>query len=210
MMANDCVDKQLVRGGIATAFERFHVRIDSPKVIWDSHDLGYCAGACYIYDPDEPTIVLNHIFKRRSKWLSYDVLEILAHELVHHHRRNLHSIKYEEIIAYQTSSNCFRSFWGGVFRRPAESQFFLFAALVSCIICILEPLLAISPLYKISFLAVFACSLVYFVLRHLLTMRRFLRVFNDLKLIEENPLSVLINWDDNRIDEAARSLRSAP
>lgn len=46
--------------------------------------------------------------------------EVLAHELVHAMRLNFNEDRFEEILAYQTSKNRFRRYFGPLFSRPAE------------------------------------------------------------------------------------------
>src|SRR5579862_5468360 len=60
-----------------------------------------------------------------GKWYSQD--EVLAHECVHAVRLPLSSSRFEEIAAYQTSTNPLRRFLGPIFRRPSEVYVLLVA-----------------------------------------------------------------------------------
>lgn len=62
--------------------------------------------------------------KRIPFWCSQE--EILAHELVHATRIAFTEFFFEEILAYQTSSNWFRRYFGPIFFRPIEVVVFLF------------------------------------------------------------------------------------
>lgn len=57
-------------------------------------------------------------------WCSQE--EILAHELVHATRIAFSETFFEEILAYKTSNNWFRRFFGPIFFRPVEVILFLF------------------------------------------------------------------------------------
>lgn len=57
-------------------------------------------------------------------WCSQE--EILAHELVHAARIAFSETFFEEILAYKTSHNWFRRYFGPIFFRPAEVIVFLF------------------------------------------------------------------------------------
>lgn len=70
--------------------------------------------------------------KTISFWCSQE--EILAHELVHATRIAFREFFFEEILAYQTSSNWFRRYFGPIFFRPIEAIIFLFL-LVTVWIC---------------------------------------------------------------------------
>ena len=208
MKPQSYVDSQYVQNAVMAAYACFDVKIHPPTILWDTDHLGFFTAACYINSTDHPHILLNTIFSQRSHWLNYDRDEVLAHDLVHHQRRELKSSKYEEIIAYQTSPNRFRRFWGGIFRSPSENLSLLLAALSFFGASIFEVLNSSGYFYRISTLTIFTCGLAYLILRHLLHMRTFLRVMKSLQETKTNPLEVLIHWDDARIDQAAQKINN--
>jgi hypothetical protein len=63
-------------------------------------------------------------------WL-YLPEEMLAHELVHAMRMGFEDNRFEEILAYQTSKNKLRRYFGPLFARPAEVKGFIFLSLVT-------------------------------------------------------------------------------
>ena len=77
---------------------------------------------------DSPLIQISPRLKGRfiRKW--YPRAEVLAHELVHAIRLPLHSVRFEEMLAYQTSQKLFRRLLGPIIRRPFE-VYVLFASL---------------------------------------------------------------------------------
>jgi len=59
--------------------------------------------------------------------------EILAHEIVHAVRSKFDEPRFEEILAYRTSSSLLRRFLGPIFQKPVETWLFLLAALIDIV-----------------------------------------------------------------------------
>jgi hypothetical protein len=57
--------------------------------------------------------------------------ELIAHEMVHAMRVMFDEKRFEEILAYQTSKNRFRRYFGPLFSNPLEVSFFLALWLIS-------------------------------------------------------------------------------
>jgi len=70
---------------------------------------------------------LKKHFKTKSKWFIYSAGEIVSHEMCHVARSSLNSNRYEETIAYQTSSSLFRRYIGGALVNPSDNLIFLIA-----------------------------------------------------------------------------------
>lgn len=68
---------------------------------------------------------LKEQFQIKSKWFIYSSDEIISHEMCHIARTPLLSTRYEESIAYQTSSSSFRRYLGGSFLTPKDNFIFL-------------------------------------------------------------------------------------
>ncbi len=89
--------------------------------------------AIWISEGEIPHIQLRkHFFK--TQLFQKDQGEFLAHESVHAARLLFEEPQFEEILAYQTSKNCFRRFWGPLFRSSKESSLFMaiFAGVLFC------------------------------------------------------------------------------
>ena len=86
----------------------------------------FFGGCAYYFFPDFFVLfIIRRSFKDKPGWLFYQRDELLAHELCHVSRVALKSQVYEEILAYQTATTAFRRFFGGIFRRPADSFAFI-------------------------------------------------------------------------------------
>jgi hypothetical protein len=63
----------------------------------------------------------------KDTWLTrlYPKEELIAHEIVHAMRLMFDEKRFEEVLAYQTSKNRFRRYFGPLFSDPTESKFFI-------------------------------------------------------------------------------------
>ena len=59
--------------------------------------------------------------------------QILAHEAVHAIRCAFDEPRFEEILAYRTSSNVFRRYFGPLFQKPWQAKLLLFAVLIDSV-----------------------------------------------------------------------------
>jgi hypothetical protein len=131
-------------------------------------------------------------------WMAYRQEELLAHELVHAVRFAFKEPIFEEMFAYQTSSNRFRRFFGPLFMYPFESA--VFAA-----ICLLAPLI---PLVIDSFLGVGILLSTFFlfisrllVLRLLFSLCR--KKLGKIGVLPSFTLAVMVRLSDREIIETA-------
>lgn len=88
-------------------------------------------GCAWIFQMNEesPTaalIQLRDSFRTSKKYLGlYDRDELLRHELVHVARMKYEEPKFEEVLAYDTSSSPLRRWFGGLIQSSRESMFFV-------------------------------------------------------------------------------------
>lgn len=88
-------------------------------------------GCAWIFqlDDDAPTAALLQLrqrFAHSQRYLGlYDKTEIIAHEIAHVGRMAFPESKFEEVLAYQTSSSSFRRWLGPVVETARESLFFI-------------------------------------------------------------------------------------
>ncbi len=75
-----------------------------------------------------------------TSWASrlYPQEELIAHEMVHALRCTLDENRFEEILAYRTSRNRFRRYFGPLFSHPGESKTFMLLLLGSWVLTSLE------------------------------------------------------------------------
>ncbi len=82
-------------------------------------------GASWIEDYSDGTRSVS--IQIKSSFLSrlYPREELISHELVHAMRLMFEESRFEEILAYRTSKNHFRRFFGPLFSRPRETTAFV-------------------------------------------------------------------------------------
>lgn len=79
-----------------------------------------CWNATHYTDGRRSVIVLHGKFRDRARAGLYDRAEILAHEFVHAFRVGYGESRFEEHLAWQTSSSVFRRALGGCFRSGPQ------------------------------------------------------------------------------------------
>lgn len=78
-----------------------------------------------------PLIQISPRLKKSFLRRWYPKEEVIAHELIHAVRMPLHSLRFEEIIAYHTSQNPVRKYLGPLVRRPYEVYVLLSTLVIS-------------------------------------------------------------------------------
>lgn len=97
-------------------------------------------GTAWIFqeNDDLPTSAffqLKKIFQKNRYYLGiYDRQELIAHEISHVGRMMFEEPKFEELIAYRTSSSPFRRFFGSIVQSSTESM--IFVMLMFLILCL--------------------------------------------------------------------------
>jgi hypothetical protein len=115
--------------------QTFNTSPDWIEVVTDSKGLSFWEGAAtWIEETADGKrscrIQLKDSFLSRL----YPKEEVIAHEMVHAMRLMFDEGRFEEILAYQTSKNRFRRYFGPLFTNPTESKLFLLALLTSWIL----------------------------------------------------------------------------
>lgn len=111
--------------------EIFHCRPDWVEVSVHSKGLHFWEGAATWIEEDPGGVRRCHIVVKNS-FLSrlYPKEEIIAHEMVHAIRIMFDESRFEEILAYRTSRNAFRRYWGPVCGGSKETAVFLTSLIV--------------------------------------------------------------------------------
>ncbi len=124
--------------------------------------------------------------------------ELLSHELVHFARFAFKEPFFEEMLAYQTSPQILRRFFGPLFVYPAESAFFALASLLAPLIsAFFDSFLGVWLLLSISF---------FFLVRLLVLHGLFALCRKSLEKIGVLPrfcLPVMVRLSDREIVETA-------
>ncbi|MCP5470336.1 MAG: hypothetical protein H7A36_07535 [Chlamydiales bacterium] len=99
---------------------------------YSNKGLRFWEAGCTWIENGDATIQLRTCFKAKERYLGLiSKKELLAHEMVHAMRAHLNEPRFEEVLAYQTSSLAFRRYFGPFFRTPRESLLFMVALLVT-------------------------------------------------------------------------------
>ncbi len=85
---------------------------------------------------DHPQLGRTCTIQTHDTWASrlYPQEEVIAHEMVHAMRLMFDEDRFEEILAYRTSKNRFRRYFGPLFSNPSESKWFLILLLASWLV----------------------------------------------------------------------------
>lgn len=97
-----------------------------------SRDVGLLWGGCLISDTDHPLAIflIRGSFRNKERFFIYNRRELLAHELCHSFRQELHDVELEEFFAYQTSPSRLRRYLGNCFIRQRDAFYFMVPALL--------------------------------------------------------------------------------
>jgi len=95
--------------------------------------LPWQGAALWIFGDHVPLIQLRKGFKK-GKYLIYSKEEVLKHETLHALRVAFNEPRFEEILAYQSSTSKWRRFLGPLFRKPMHAVLFLTLIFISLLI----------------------------------------------------------------------------
>ncbi len=177
---------------------------------FSNRKLSYWHGGCaWIFQEtkDSPT---GAILQLRKALAFSDALffglykrkELIAHELAHAGRMQFQEPKYEELLAYQTSSSTFQRNFGPIVQSSAESMIFL---LVLLMIFLLDLFILFSPEYlllgKAAWLKLLPLAMVVYAWwrlskRH----KQFNSCLKQLQAICEHPYACIYRLTDHEID----------
>lgn len=102
----------------------YGIQVDWVPCTYSNKKLPFWEGAATWVSEEGTSIQLRTNFKK-GRYFGYAQKEVLSHEAVHAARCKFVEPRFEEILAYRTSSNGFRRWFGPLFRRPWESITFL-------------------------------------------------------------------------------------
>ena len=124
--------------GVDLVGKLFDIKPDWVEVVYSDHKLSFFEGGCTWVEGGKASLQLRSSLKDRKKYFGYLKEEIVAHELVHFVRSSFNEPRFEEILAYKTSSFWFRRFFGPIFRSAKESVAFLMIVCCSAVTSFFE------------------------------------------------------------------------
>lgn len=166
--------------------------------------------AVQLLDPPSQQVMtwfqLKPVFRLRSKWLIYSRQEIISHEMCHVCRFPLQSQRYEESLAYKTSTSSFRRKIGGALLSSFDSKILLLSLLSWVMVDMFSIFNFHIPLALSMFMRLF------FPLLIILGLCRNFRIQKELKLAEnrlkdlfgDSASSVLFCLDDEQISQCSK------
>lgn len=207
VQASDRIPQELyaAAGEITDALYGF--RADWVPGFYVNPSFGWLFGGCafYFFPDFFAMFIIRRAFAHREKWLFYDRVELLAHELCHVARAGFMSRRFEETLAYQTATSRFRRVMGGVFRSPWDGYVLLGSTWVLLLAQILRfwllPWLPGWPFWLLV-----AAVIGFFAFRHGKDLRAFRRARRNVERIAvpDRATAVLFRCTDEEIDALAR------
>ena len=133
----------------------------------------------------------------------YSQEEILSHELVHATRLLFNEPRFEEILAFRTSKNPLRRYFGPLFTRPFESLLFVILLLLSWILYTLDLFLAEGDLgnYALSLPAFILFFCLIRLIRSQWLFRKTLKTLT--QILKKKALSAMLYLTDQEIKKFA-------
>ena len=147
------------QNSLKITLELFGVAPSWAAIVYDNFKLAPWHGAVtWLFTDDNsniylPLIQLKAKMKTKSRYLIYHRDEIIAHELLHASRACLKSHRFEELIAYKSSKNKFRRWFGALFSHEIEAKLFVISTLISAIATLFSAFFLFLPLIMILLLA---------------------------------------------------------
>lgn len=130
--------------------------------------------------------------------------EVIAHEMVHAMRLMFDESRFEEILAYQTSKNRFRRYFGPLFSNPLESRSLIVLVAISWILYGVGIFFEVHPLLDfILYLPLLALG--FGVLRLARSQRIFSAALRNLQKATGRALSLALRLTDKEIELFAKS-----
>lgn len=128
--------QQFMQKGCEEAKEIYDINPSWVPLFFSNYQLSFWQGGCaWIFQKseDSPTSAffqLRKNFRSHQTYLGiYNRDELITHELSHVGRMKFEEPKFEEILAYRSSSSFFRRFFGPIIQSSAESMLFMLGLL---------------------------------------------------------------------------------
>lgn len=126
----------------------------------------------------------------------YPQHEMIAHEMVHAMRLMFDEDRFEEILAFRTSKNRFRRYFGPLFSRPIETKIFLIWMIISWALYLIFD----ADYFLFSSLLPLGLG----VFRLYRSQRIFSKALANLAKVTEHPLAVALRLTDVEIEQFSK------
>lgn len=130
--SSDLASKDILNDSCEITKKKFGIAPNWVPLFFNNYQLSSWQGGCaWIFQLNESTptaafLQLRAQFKKNQSYLGlYNRNELIAHEIVHVGRMMYQEPKFEEILAYQTSSKIWRKWLGPIVQSHKESLFFV-------------------------------------------------------------------------------------
>ncbi len=131
--AGDQASQEILKEGTIITSDLYGIAPGWVPIFFNNYQLAPWHGGCaWIFQLDEQTptsafLQLRAGFRKQKSYLAlYDRQELIAHELAHVGRMMYHEPQFEEILAYRSSSSCWRRWLGPIVQSSKESLLFIF------------------------------------------------------------------------------------
>ena len=207
----DKIDESLFHKSLEENKERYGINVDWVPGFFYSP--GALFGGCaWGIPPDFLTLfILRPSFQHKEKWYIYGRQELMSHELCHAARFPLQADKYEELLAYQTSTSKFRKLFGPMVRSAKETYVLMgiiFALFASQIWVFNQPYVEPKFLLPTPILILTLALIAYFaflMIRQWNQNRIFQIILAKLSKITDRPKHLVFRLDDREMDEVYRA-----
>jgi hypothetical protein len=188
--------------------EIFNAFPDWVEIRFGSKDLLPWEGAATWIEKSEECGCISSIqLKSSLPARFYPQTEVIAHEMVHAMRLMFEESRFEEILAFRTSKNRFRRFFGPLFTRPGEAKGFVYLMVCSWIFYASEFIFDFSLGAKYLLWAPLL-ALGWGVYRLIRSQKIFSTALDHLEKAIKNPgksLAVALRLSDSEIEQFAKS-----
>ena len=128
----DIIAPELLEEAAGVTNELYGFEVRHVPGFYLKRGMGMFWGGCMIGDPDSgfSVFMLRDAFRKKRKFLNYQRDELLAHELCHSARQELHECMLEEYFAYRTSNSALRRYLGNCFIYDTDAWGVVISALL--------------------------------------------------------------------------------
>jgi hypothetical protein len=192
------------RTGSSETLDGFDANPDWVEVRYEKKGLLPWEGAATWIEEKGPERICRIQLKPSRIARLYPQEEVIAHEKVHAMRLMFDETRFEEILAFRTSKNGFRRYFGPLFSRPIEAKG-LMGWLLGCWILywaemIFDLSLGADYLLWSTFL-----PLSFLIFRLARSQKTFSLALSQLQKVSDKPLAVALRLTDGEIEQFAKS-----
>ncbi len=203
--AGSLVATETPPSSIALIQKNFRSTPDWAQIIVKSKGLfPWEAAATWIEETEEGIRTCQIQIKDSRLSKLYAKEEVIAHEMVHAMRLMFDEKRFEEVLAYQTSKNRFRRYFGPLFSNPTESRALMGLVAISWCLYGMNIFFEVHPFLNfVLYLPMLALG--YGVLRLVRSQRIFSAALGNLQAATGSALPLALRLTDKEIELFAKS-----